>query len=150
MCHGTLLAEAGCFLALQPPHAAFHGPVEGLQAASQEAGDEDAPSGPSAWCCTLDADMPLLLTVEEEEQYLERSLKAAANSCADLVPCPQPNCEGMAVAGKGEALLNRTSAKVLSCVPCLQLVVRSRQDMFRLLLDQAVCMGPAARVFLRS
>ena len=39
----------------------------------------------------------------EEEQYLQRSLKAAANACADLVPCPQPGCEGMAVAGKGEA-----------------------------------------------
>ena len=70
----------------------------------QEAGrGDDIPNGPSAWCCSLDADIPLLLTLEEEEQYLERSLKAAANSCADLVPCPQPNCEGVAVAGKGES-----------------------------------------------
>lgn len=69
----------------------------------QEAG-QDVPGGPSAWCCSLDADITLLLTVKEEEQYLERSLKAAANSSADLVPCPQPNCEGMAVAGQGAAL----------------------------------------------
>ncbi len=70
----------------------------------QEAGREDIPSGTNPWCCTLDADIPLLLTVEEEEHYLERSLKAAANSCADLVPCPQANCEGVAVAGPGEAV----------------------------------------------
>ena len=56
---------------------------------------------PSAWCCTLDADVYLLLTVEEEQQYMERSLKAAVNSCAALVPCPQPDCKGMAVAGQG-------------------------------------------------
>ena len=50
----------------------------GLWATLQEAGHaENIPSGPSAWCCTLDADMPLLLTVEEEEQYLERSLKGS-------------------------------------------------------------------------
>ncbi|CAL5223005.1 g5454 [Coccomyxa viridis] len=72
---------------------------EAALAAAQEAGREDIPSGTNPWCCTLDADIPLLLTVEEEEHYLERSLKAAANSCADLVPCPQANCEGVAVAG---------------------------------------------------
>ena len=51
----------------------------------------------------MDPDIPLLLTVPEEEQYLERILKAAAKACANLVPCPQPGCEGMAAAGKGEA-----------------------------------------------
>ncbi len=83
-------------------------PVNGSGAVLQEAGQEDIPSGPTAWCCTLDADIPLLLTVEEEEQYLERSLKAAANSCAELVPCPQPNCKGMAVTGQGEKCVSRT------------------------------------------
>ena len=53
----------------------------------QEAGQEDIPRGPSAWCCTLDADVHLLLTVEEEQQYLERSRKAARNSYA-LIWCP--------------------------------------------------------------
>ncbi|CAL5223008.1 g5459 [Coccomyxa viridis] len=68
---------------------------------SKEAGRaKHDPKGPSAWCCTLDADVPLLLTAEEEKQYLKRSLKAAVNSCADLVQCPQPNCEGVAVAGR--------------------------------------------------
>ena len=38
---------------------------------------------------------------QEEAQYLARSLKAALNSAADLVPCARPGCEGAAVAGKG-------------------------------------------------
>ena len=70
----------------------------------QEAEQQDIPSGPSAWCCTLDADVHLLLTVEEEQQYLERSRKAARDLCANLVPCPQPDCEGMAVVGQGETV----------------------------------------------
>ena len=77
----------------------------------QKAGQEVIPSGPSAWCSTLDADIPLLLTVEEEQHYLERSLKAARNSCAYLMPCPQPDCEGMAAFGQGETDANRTSPK---------------------------------------
>ena len=81
----------------------------------QEAGREDIPSGTNPWCCTLDADIPLLLTVEEEEHYLERSLKAAANSCADLVPCPQANCEGVAVAGPGETGLRLACIEVQLC-----------------------------------
>ena len=100
----------------------------------QEAGQaENIPSGPSAWCCTLDADIPLLLTLEEEEQYLERSLKAAANSCADLVPCPQPNCEGVAVAGKGELCAKPTVLRAYIGVRCpfpvmhLQTADRDRQ-----------------------
>ena len=91
----------------------------------QEAGWEDIPSGPSAWCCTLDADIPLLLTVEEEEQYLERSLKAAANSCADLAPCPQPNCDGVAVAGQGEAVGRLACSEVPLCRAVLLLVQSS-------------------------
>lgn len=51
--------------------------------------------------CSFDADITLLLSVEEEEEYLARSLKAATNSCADLVPCPQANCDGVAVTGGG-------------------------------------------------
>lgn len=33
--------------------------------------------------------------------YLARSLKAAINSEANLVPCARPGCEGVAVAGEG-------------------------------------------------
>lgn len=49
----------------------------------------------------MDADIPLLLSVEEEEQYLARSLKAATNACPDLLPCPRADCEGVAVGGEG-------------------------------------------------
>ncbi|BDA42122.1 probable ATP-dependent RNA helicase DEAH11, chloroplastic at C-terminar half [Coccomyxa sp. Obi] len=68
---------------------------------SAAAGDVDGgqTNGPASWCCSFDADITLLLSVEEEQEYLARSLKAATNSCADLVPCPQANCEGMAVSG---------------------------------------------------
>ena len=45
--------------------------------------------------------MTLLLSAEEEELFLQRSLKAALNSTAGLVPCPQAGCEGIAVAGGG-------------------------------------------------
>ena len=65
----------------------------------------DAPGGAKDWCCSFDADVPLLLSVEEEEQYLARSLKAALNASACLFPCPQPGCEGCAVAGGGESQL---------------------------------------------
>ena len=50
---------------------------------------------------SMDADLWLLLTEEEEAQYLARSLRAAAQRCADLVPCPAPGCEGLAVTGPG-------------------------------------------------
>ena len=80
----------------------------------QKAGQENISSGPSAWCCTLIADIPLLLTVEEEQQYLERSFKTARNSCAYLMPCPQPDCEGMAAFGQGETDVDRSSSKYSS------------------------------------
>ena len=54
--------------------------------------------------CSFDADIPLLLSVEEEEQYLARSLKAATNSSPDLLPCPTADCEGVAVTGGGARL----------------------------------------------
>lgn len=57
------------------------------------------PEGPDAWCCSLDGDIQFLLTCEEGEQYLERSLNAAALSSPGLAPCPLPNCKGMAIAG---------------------------------------------------
>ena len=50
---------------------------------------------------SLDADLWLLLTEAEEGEYLARSVRVAAARCADLVPCPAPGCEGLAVAGDG-------------------------------------------------
>jgi len=43
----------------------------------------------------------VLLSVEEEEQYLQRSLIAATNACPDLLPCPKAGCQGVAAAGGG-------------------------------------------------
>ena len=39
--------------------------------------------------------------VQEEAQYLARSLMAAVNSGADLVPCVRADCRGAAVGGGG-------------------------------------------------
>ncbi|EIE20626.1 hypothetical protein COCSUDRAFT_57197 [Coccomyxa subellipsoidea C-169] len=75
--------------------------MERAAAAGEE--DNSGANGPSAWCCSLDADIPLLLSVEEEEQYLARSLKAATNACPDLLPCPRADCEGVAVGGEEDA-----------------------------------------------
>ena len=104
MCHGATLATQAGKVKLNV--------LMLLLAALLMEMSQDVPSGPSAWCCTLDADIPLLLTIEEEEQYLERSLKAAANSCPDLVPCPQPDCKGMAVAGAGETRISGTCCEL--------------------------------------
>ena len=53
--------------------------------------------------------------MEEEEHYLERSLKAAANSCAELVTCPRPDCKGVAVTGLGAACVSRTQFYLRLC-----------------------------------
>ena len=95
----------------------------------QKAGQERVPSGPSAWCCTLDADVPQLLTTKEQQQYLERSVKAAARFRADLVPCPQPDCEGIAVAGQGETATCRTSS---TCSPACVSLFAARTVLIRL------------------
>lgn len=58
--------------------------------------------------CSLDADITLLLCVEEEEQYLARSLKAATNASPDLLPCQKADCDGVAVAGGGAQLPSLT------------------------------------------
>ncbi len=84
----------------------------------QKAGQaEDIPSGPSAWCCSVDADVRQLLTPKEEKRYLQNSLKAAARSRGDLVTCPRPKCEGMAVTTQGEAVCHKVvlGALLLEC-----------------------------------
>lgn len=71
-------------------------PAEG----EAEAAEGPKPGGPiSDWCCNLDGDLPLLLTLEEEEEYNSRSVCTASSKTKELVPCPQPNCGGLAVAG---------------------------------------------------
>ena len=117
MCHWALPAKQAGNVNL---NVLMLRPAALLMDLLQEAGRaQDDLSGPSAWCCTLDADVLLLLTVEEEEQYLERSLKAAANSCPDLKSCPQPDCKGMAVAGAGETRVSRTRCELQPCLCCL-------------------------------
>ena len=83
-------------------------------AARRRAAGPDGGGGGNArhWCCSLDADVTLLLSVEEEELFLQRSLRAALNSTADLLPCPQVGCEGIAVAGGGA----RCSLPPLPCM----------------------------------
>ncbi len=51
------------------------------------------------WCCSLDADVPKLLGVPERREYSRRSLQAAVAKGRGLVPCPQPDCPGIAVPG---------------------------------------------------
>eukprot|EP00884_Botryococcus_braunii_P001924 jgi/Botrbrau1/11732/Bobra.0195s0059.1 len=70
------------------------------QAASIEAaGGPEASTLPADWCCNLDGDLPFLLTLEEEEEYFSRSVRSASLKVKDLVPCPVPDCTGLAVAG---------------------------------------------------
>ena len=59
------------------------------------------PVAASEWCCNLDGDLYTLLTDEEEAEFIVKSLKAAAHE-ADLVPCPQKGCEGLAATEPGD------------------------------------------------
>ncbi|KAK9901691.1 hypothetical protein WJX75_008551 [Coccomyxa subellipsoidea] len=73
------------------------------RAAAAGEADKEGANGAAAWCCSFDADITLLLCVEEEEQYLARSLKAATNASPDLLPCQKADCDGVAVAGGEDA-----------------------------------------------
>ncbi|KAK9812800.1 hypothetical protein WJX72_004047 [[Myrmecia] bisecta] len=53
-------------------------------------------------CCSLDADVAMLLTPKEQGDYEQKTLKAAAHRTADLVLCPRPDCEGLVVMDEGE------------------------------------------------
>ncbi|KAK9846018.1 hypothetical protein WJX81_008504 [Elliptochloris bilobata] len=117
-----------CAAKLDPPCALCQGRLSALKAAAAVAaaaeaaggdggsggnrgegagggGGDGGGDGPVEWCCSLDADLWLLLTEEEEAEYLARSVRAAAQRCADLVPCPAAGCEGLAVAGHGTRLV---------------------------------------------
>lgn len=52
-------------------------------------------------CCCMDPDVALLLTPEEQAEYLQCSIRVGINSSPDLIPCPQPDCTGAAVVGTG-------------------------------------------------
>ncbi|KAK9822582.1 hypothetical protein WJX74_007272 [Apatococcus lobatus] len=66
-------------------------------------GPRSSPFAQPQICCNLDADVQLLLDGDEYEGYLNKSLKAATHRDADLVQCPQPDCEGIAAMEPGEA-----------------------------------------------
>ena len=53
------------------------------------------------WCCSIDADLVLLLTSEEMDTYHQRVLPAAALRSQELKQCPQTDCIGLAVAEQG-------------------------------------------------
>ena len=54
---------------------------------------------PADWCCSLDADVPKLLSAQERRAYLRKSLQAAVAKGAGLLPCPVPDCPGIAAPG---------------------------------------------------
>lgn len=55
--------------------------------------------GVDYWCCSLDADVPLLLSKTEHMEYSNKSLQAAVAKGGDLLPCPKTDCHGIAVRG---------------------------------------------------
>lgn len=50
---------------------------------------------------SMDPDIWMVLTEEEQAEYLACSVRAAGQRSADLVPCPMPGCAGLAVASTG-------------------------------------------------
>ncbi|KAL0044049.1 hypothetical protein WJX82_005848 [Trebouxia sp. C0006] len=65
-------------------------------------GSRGGPQGLHVRRGSLDADVHMLLTHEEEEEYLSKSLKAAAHRYGSLVQCPKPDCEGVASLQEGD------------------------------------------------
>lgn len=53
----------------------------------------------------MDPDIWMVLTEEEQAEYLACSVRAAGQRSADLVPCPMPGCAGLAVASTGTWIL---------------------------------------------
>ena len=72
------------------------------------------------WCCSIDADLVLLLTSEEMDTYHQRVLPAAALRSQELKQCPQTDCIGLAVAEQGRLLTAKTLCSSLYggfCMP---------------------------------
>ena len=81
--------------------ASSEAPCGACEARKQALQGADPPATPAEWCCNLDGDVNLLLSLEELEEYTAKSLKAAGNRVRDLVPCPKADCEGLTVADEG-------------------------------------------------
>lgn len=47
----------------------------------------------------MDADVPKLLSVAERRDYSRKSLQAAVAKGSGLLPCPVPDCPGIAATG---------------------------------------------------
>ncbi|KAL3158447.1 hypothetical protein ABBQ38_010681 [Trebouxia sp. C0009 RCD-2024] len=47
--------------------------------------------------CSIDPDVQLLLSPEEYQDYMDKSMKFASNRDSELTSCPKPDCQGMAV-----------------------------------------------------
>ncbi|KAL0051996.1 hypothetical protein WJX82_006165 [Trebouxia sp. C0006] len=47
--------------------------------------------------CSIDPDVQLVLSPEEYEDYMDKSMKFASNRDSELTSCPKPDCQGMAV-----------------------------------------------------
>ena len=43
--------------------------------------------------CSIDPDVQLLLSPEEYEDYMDKSMKFASNRDSELTSCPKPDCQ---------------------------------------------------------
>ncbi|BDA48943.1 hypothetical protein COCOBI_13-0530 [Coccomyxa sp. Obi] len=88
--------------------------------ASAPAADSVQPCayGADYWCCSLDADVPQLLSKTEWEDYSSRSLQAAVAKGGDLLPCPRTDCPGIAVRGNKEDGAVCNACSFCWCLSC--------------------------------
>ena len=47
--------------------------------------------------CSIDPDVQLVLSPEEYEDYMDKSLKFASNRDSELTRCPKPDCQARTV-----------------------------------------------------
>ena len=43
--------------------------------------------------CSIDPDVQLVLSPEEYEDYMDKSMKFASNRDSELTSCPKPDCQ---------------------------------------------------------
>ncbi|CAL8464958.1 g4493 [Coccomyxa elongata] len=73
---------------------------------------------PADWCCSMDADVPKLLSVAERREYSRKSLQAAVAKGSGLLPCPVPDCTGIAASGKEDANVVCNACMHSWCMGC--------------------------------